>query len=85
MITDLAASAKKRVKEWFDTPLHCLLTLIMALLFWKAGIPFLKWAIVNATWGPVLDGPAHKSGANWGFVRENLRFILLRKKGMNPR
>ncbi|MBI9089599.1 MAG: amino acid ABC transporter permease [Desulfobacterium sp.] len=61
MKTDLAGSVKKRVKEWFDTPLHCLFTLIIALLVWKAGVPFLKWAIFNA---------------NWGFVRENLRFIL---------
>jgi general L-amino acid transport system permease protein len=61
MKTDLAGSAKKVVREWFDTPLHCLLTLIMALLVWKAGIPFVKWVIFTA---------------NWGFVRENLRFIL---------
>lgn len=61
MKTDMTYSAKKMVWEWFDTPLHCLLTLIMVLLVWKAGIPFVKWVFFSA---------------NWGFVRENFRFII---------
>jgi general L-amino acid transport system permease protein len=52
------------------------LWLIALLLLWKAVLPLLDWALVEAVWRPDPKACRAAHGACWGFVAEKYRFIL---------
>jgi len=50
--------------------------LIALFLLWKAILPLLDWALVDAVWRPDPKACRAAHGACWGFVAEKYRFIL---------
>lgn len=52
------------------------LWLVALLLLWKALLPLLDWAFVEAVWRPDPKACRAAHGACWGFVAEKYRFIL---------
>ncbi len=59
----------------FSSPLNTILTLIIAGLLWFSIIPFLKWALIGASWSP--DANCREStGACWSIITANYRIIL---------
>ncbi|RJG41716.1 amino acid ABC transporter permease [Mesorhizobium sp. DCY119] len=60
----------------FGTKLNALLTVLtVGLLAWAVP-PFLRWAIIDATWTGSSADCAAASGACWAFVTAKFRFIL---------
>jgi len=51
-------------------------SLVVVLLAWKAVLPFVQWAFVDAVWRPDPAACRAAQGACWGFVAEKFRFIL---------
>lgn len=75
-----ASPTSTRYPDWlkslFGTPLNSCLTIgTLALLYWTA-VPFLQWALVNATWTGTPESCAARSGACWAFIGAKFRFIL---------
>ncbi len=54
----------------FSTPLNALLTLVALFLVYWIVVPFVQWAIIDATWtGTTRDAClAHENGACWPFI-----------------
>lgn len=59
----------------FSSPLNTVLTLIIAALLWFSIIPFLKWILIGACWGPGCDCRANQ-GACWSVITSNYKMIL---------
>ncbi|CDX51136.1 amino-acid transporter subunit; membrane component of ABC superfamily [Mesorhizobium plurifarium] len=60
----------------FGTPLNSALTVITtAFLLWVVP-PFLRWAVLDATWTGTAADCSSRSGACWAFVSAKFRFIL---------
>jgi general L-amino acid transport system permease protein len=55
---------------------NSILTLLLVLLLWKAFLPFVDWAFVDAVWRPDSKACREAGGACWGFVADKHRFIL---------
>ena len=56
-----------------------LATLLLVYLAWKAIVPFVDWAFVNAIWSAPDSKPcreARGAGACWALITEKHRFIL---------
>lgn len=63
-------------RSLFGTPLNAVITL--ATLFFLAAVvpPFVRWAILDATWTGSADQCREGAGACWSFVTAKLNFIL---------
>lgn len=61
----------------FSSRLNTAITLVLALLIAAIAVPFLSWALVEATWS---GGPeacrAARQGACWSFIATKFNFIL---------
>ncbi|MEP6730625.1 MAG: amino acid ABC transporter permease [bacterium] len=64
-------------RQWFATPGSALLTLAVAVVLIVVLGPFLRWAIVDATWRGSAETCRAAGGACWSFIGHKLRFILL--------
>jgi len=53
-----------------------LLTFLIVLLLWKALVPFVEWALIDAVWRPDPRACRAAEGACWGFIADRHRFIL---------
>jgi general L-amino acid transport system permease protein len=53
-----------------------LVTVVLLVLVWKAVVPFIGWAFVDAVWRPDPNACREAHGACWGFIAEKHRFIL---------
>jgi general L-amino acid transport system permease protein len=61
----------------FPGPLSGVVTLLMVYLAWKALVPFIDWAFIDAVWtGPDAKACRGGEGACWAFVADKHRFIL---------
>ena len=77
----LRASAGALWRGLFGTRLNAVLTILTLLfLFWTVP-PFVKWALLDATWAGTAEECAARTGACWAFVVEKARFITF---GFNP-
>jgi general L-amino acid transport system permease protein len=66
----------RALRRSFATPLNAALTLVIVPLAAALAIPFIRWALVDATWaGTALDCRA-KSGACWAFIGHKASFII---------
>ena len=63
-------------KDYFNTPLNSIMTLIMAFLFVKFAIWFVNWAIIDAVWIADSKDDAIGDGAKWAFIINKLRFFM---------
>ncbi|BCP56068.1 amino acid ABC transporter permease [Kaistia sp. 32K] len=60
----------------FGSPVNLLITLgFVAFVLWVVA-PFLRWALVDATWTGTAKDCAERSGACWAFIADKGRFIL---------
>jgi general L-amino acid transport system permease protein len=66
----------RALRRSFATPLNAALTLVIVPVVLALAIPFVRWAVIDATWaGTAVDCRA-KSGACWAFVGHKLSFIV---------
>lgn len=63
-------------KDFFNTPVNAILTLLMALLVIKVGVWFMNWAIINAVWVGDSRDVARPDGATWAFIIAKMRFFM---------
>jgi general L-amino acid transport system permease protein len=64
------------LRRSFATPLNAAITLAIVPLAIALAIPFVRWALIDATWtGTAADCHAH-NGACWAFIGHKLPFIL---------
>lgn len=63
-------------KEFFNTPVNAVLTLLMAWIVIKLGIWFINWAFINAVWSGESREVARQNGATWAFINAKLRFFM---------
>ncbi len=62
-------------KNLFSTPLNTILTLIIISLFWFSILPFLRWALIDASWLPGANCK-ESGGACWSVISSNYKIIL---------
>jgi general L-amino acid transport system permease protein len=60
----------------FPGPLSGLVTLLIVYLAWKALVPFIDWAFIDAIWKAPDAKTCRGEGACWAFVADKYRFIL---------
>lgn len=66
----------RALRRSFGTPLNAAVTLVTASVVLALAIPFVRWALVDATWtGTSLDCRA-RNGACWAFIAHKLGFIV---------
>ncbi|MBB6479591.1 amino acid ABC transporter permease [Spirochaeta isovalerica] len=66
-------------KDYFNTPLNALMTLVMIYLIARFAWWFLNWAILDAVWIADTKDQALESGrggATWAFIINKLRFFI---------
>lgn len=72
--------ARRRSIDWrrglFGNPLNTALTIGTLLLLLATVPPFLRWALLDATWEGTAGDCAARAGACWAFVTAKIRFIL---------
>jgi len=69
-------------KEFFNTPVNAVLTLLMVFLVAKAAVWFVNWALINAVWSGETREVARNGGATWAFIIKKIRFFMF---GFFPR
>ncbi|MBN2618382.1 MAG: amino acid ABC transporter permease [Spirochaetales bacterium] len=67
---------KKIKKDYFNSPLNSILTLLVIFLLTKVGIWFVNWAFINAVWVGDSAAVATKNGATWAFIVNKIRFFM---------
>ncbi|MCH8532218.1 MAG: amino acid ABC transporter permease [Saccharospirillum sp.] len=75
------SSVTKRSWRWmrdnlFSTPLNTLISLVCIYIIWNVVGGLISWAIVNASFIPGKDACAEITGACWGYVHANWRFLM---------
>lgn len=63
-------------KDYFNTPVNAIMTLIMAFLVVKFAIWFVNWAILDAVWIAETKDEASINGATWAFIVKKFRFFM---------
>lgn len=63
------------VRHLVGSPLNAGITLAIAALAWLLGWPFVRWAVIDATWSGTAETCAAAGGACWAFVGEKARFL----------
>lgn len=76
-----AGFARKLWIGLFGGWINALVTLATLVIGWLVLAPFLRWALIDATWTGTAQDCATRGGACWAFVNEKLRFILF---GFSP-
>ena len=59
----------------FSSSLSTAFSIMMLSLFWFLAIPFFKWVVVDAAWGPAADC-RQAAGACWSVITCNYKIIL---------
>lgn len=60
----------------FGSPVNLAITVAFLAFVLFVVTPFLRWALVDATWTGTAKDCAERSGACWAFIAEKGRFIL---------
>ncbi|MCX5580471.1 amino acid ABC transporter permease [Kaistia terrae] len=60
----------------FGSPVNLAITLGFVAFVLFVVAPFLRWALIDATWSGTAKDCAERSGACWAFIAEKSRFIL---------
>jgi general L-amino acid transport system permease protein len=56
-------------EKLFATPLDTVITLVIGYLIWRAAVPLIEWALVDATFDGASRADCTSAGACWVFVR----------------
>jgi len=67
---------KQIQKDYFNTPLNIVLSLLALFIIVRLGIWFLNWAIIRAVWTGESKEVARAGGATWAFIGSKMRFFL---------
>lgn len=75
------SSVTKRSWRWmrenlFSTPLNTLISLVCIYVIWSLVSTLVSWAIINASFLPGKEACADITGACWGYVHANWRFLM---------
>lgn len=63
-------------KDYFNTPLNALMTLVMLFIIVRFAIWLVNWAFIDAVWIADSKDEASKNGATWAFIIKKLRFFF---------
>lgn len=67
---------KQLRKDYFNTPVNAIMTLLVAFIAVKFAIWFLNWAILDAVWVAETKDEASADGATWAFIIHKFRFFM---------
>ncbi|MDR3375349.1 MAG: amino acid ABC transporter permease [Ancalomicrobiaceae bacterium] len=78
-----SASRDRPPRQWpawwhglFGTKLNAAITFGFLAVFWFVLIPFVNWALINATWIGTAATCAASDGACWAFIAEKLHYLV---------
>lgn len=63
-------------RQFFGTPVNAVITIAVVLLLAVIVVPFVHWALIDATWTGTAQTCGERSGACWAFIGEKFRFML---------
>jgi len=66
----------RALRRSFATPLNSALTLVSVPLVLALAIPFVRWALIDATWKGTSADCRARGGACWAFIGHKLSFII---------
>lgn len=74
------SAVSDRLRRWqqglFGSPTNIAITLAILFFAWTVGIPFLRWALIDATWVGNAEVCRAGTGACWSFIAEKRPIIL---------
>jgi len=66
----------RALRRSFATPLNSALTLVTVAVVLLMGVPFLRWALIDATWSGTAARCRANGGACWAFIGHKLGLII---------
>ncbi len=63
-------------KDYFNTPVNAVLSLLMLYVLVRFAVWFVNWAFINAVWTGETRDVAQPGGATWAFIIAKIRFFL---------
>ncbi|HZS59454.1 MAG TPA: amino acid ABC transporter permease [Gemmatimonadaceae bacterium] len=66
----------RALRRSFSTPANAALTAMTLGLIVALGVPFVRWALINATWTGTAVECRARGGACWAFIGHKLGFIV---------
>jgi len=63
-------------KDYFNTPVNAIVSLIAAYVVIRIGIWIVNWAILDAVWIGTSRDMNHTGGAVWAFIINKIRFFM---------
>src|SRR5262249_5963802 len=66
----------RALRRSFSTPANAVLTLVTVPLILALATPFVRWALIDATWTGTSADCRASSGACWAFIGHKLSFII---------
>jgi general L-amino acid transport system permease protein len=66
----------RALRRSFATPLNTAVTLVIGFIVLALAIPFVRWALVDATWTGTARDCRSGTGACWAFIAHKLPFII---------
>jgi len=63
-------------KDYFNSPINAVLSLLTLFIIIKIGVWLVNWAIINAVWTGESREVANKNGATWAFIVKKIRFFI---------
>ena len=66
----------RALRRSFATPLNAALTVVTVPLVLAIAIPFVRWALIDATWTGTGADCRARDGACWAFIGHKLSFII---------
>jgi general L-amino acid transport system permease protein len=66
----------RALRRSFATPLNAVVTLLTVSIALALAIPFVRWALIDATWVGTAARCRSRTGACWAFIGHKLAFIV---------
>lgn len=70
------SSLTRLVRRSIARPIDAALTALVGVLIALAGIPFVRWALIDARWTGTAEECRAAAGACWAFIGHKLSFII---------
>jgi general L-amino acid transport system permease protein len=66
----------RALQRSFATPLNAAITLVIVPVSLAVAIPFVRWALIDATWSGTAADCRAGQGACWAFIAHKLPFVI---------
>ena len=66
----------RALRRSFATPANTVLTVVTVPLVLALAIPFVRWALIDATWSGTAADCRARNGACWAFIGHKIPFII---------